>query len=475
MLIHFFMKYTHYVLIIAIIFSSIGLFQSQSTIANALTVDTSTTDIVSARIELKKPISLDTLLSAHGTNTLRGAILQSSIIIGGQELQEFYVVGADNTNIKDNYLKNRNLFIKNAKIGSQVSIADTQNIKNVLIGNITITDNQVRINEVKRGLDVSKVEILDRKVIAAGQTSKNSTKSREAHLVGDGGITTSAVAVTQPLYLSVPNSGISYFYPDAAGGRSVEQHMRWNTINFLSDQTYEHKVYLYNHERQTYLDGTSTAYPGCFPNTVYAVTNSPSTSYPYIDTRFPENGIGCEIDELSYTIGTAQASVLQPNIDYYTYMRFANGNDTVDKFKLQAQVGYRNPSTCYTTWCAAKYKIYTLIPSWSTAVPGTQSWTYSGQVPDAPSNVYINNPTASSLRVNFTDNTYDETNILVERKIGTSGSWILLGGFGVLPNVDNWNWTNSSLASGTTYCYRLRAINAVGSFAYSNESCGTTQ
>jgi hypothetical protein len=249
--------------------------------------------------------------------------------------------------------------------------------------------------------------------------------------------------------------------------------MKWSTMGFLSDQTYEHKVNLYNYERKTYLDGTSTAYPDCYPTTVYAVTSWPQDARPYLDTRFDINK--CEIDELAYTIGAAQANALQVNTNYYTYMRFANGNDTTDRFKLQGQVGYRNPNYCYTTWCAAKYKIYTIIPSWSNAVPGVQSWTFSGVTPEAPSNVYINSPAVSSLRIDFYDNTYDETNIMLERKTGTNGTWISLGGLGVLADIGYWYVTNSSLPSQTTYCYRLKAVNAVGSSAYSNQACGTTK
>jgi hypothetical protein len=250
--------------------------------------------------------------------------------------------------------------------------------------------------------------------------------------------------------------------------------MTWPANYFAPEETYEHKVYLYNYDRKTYLDGTSTSYPNCYPTTTYAATTWPTASYPYLDTRLAENLISCEIDELSYTIGAAQANAIPANVNHYTYIRTANGNDISDKFKLQGQVGYRNPSTCYTTWCSAKYKIYTIIFSWSTAVPGTQSWTYSGQVPEAPSNVSITNPTATSLRVNFTDNTYDETNILIERKTGVGGSWVSLGGFGILDKIGSWYWNNTGLASQTTYCYRLRAVNAVGYSSYSNEACGTT-
>lgn len=98
----------------------------------------------------------------------------------------------------------------------------------------------------------------------------------------------------------------------------------------------------------------------------------------------------------------------------------------------------------------------------------------SSLAPLAPSNVSVTNPTTSSLQVNFKDNATNETNILIERKTVTSGSWTSLGGFGALAGTSSWYWINTSLASKITYCYRLKAINAVGGSAYSNEACGTT-
>lgn len=93
--------------------------------------------------------------------------------------------------------------------------------------------------------------------------------------------------------------------------------------------------------------------------------------------------------------------------------------------------------------------------------------------PLAPSNVFLDGVTASSIRVNFKDNATNETNIIIERKIG-SGSWISLGGFGVLSGAGYWNWTNTGLTTKTSYCYRLKAVNGVLSSGYSNAPCVTT-
>lgn len=426
-----------------------------------------------AKLTLNTPVSLDAFIAITVNHPLDGIILESSFTFGGETIQDFYVVDTKDgsKNIKENYVQNRKALIADIKGIKELSSDDEKSVETVLVSKATITGQRGSIDGIRNQMKASKVDIAGEQAAAVSR-GNGKTRPREASLFGDGVITTAAQ--TQPMYLSLPTSGTAYFYPSAYGGRYTQQNMRWIANYFAPEETYEHKVYLYNYDRKTYLDGTSTSYPNCYPTTTYAATSWPAASYPYLDTRLAENLISCEIDELSYTIGAAQANAIPANVDHYTYIRTADGNDTSDKLKLQGQVGYRNPSTCYTTWCSAKYKIYTIIPSWSTVIPGTQSWTYNGQAPEAPSNVSITNPTATSLRVNFTDNTYDETNILIERKTGVGGSWISLGGFGILDKIGNWYWNNTGLVSQTTYCYRLKAINAVGSSPYSNEACGTT-
>ncbi|MDP3057162.1 MAG: fibronectin type III domain-containing protein [bacterium] len=479
------MKNIYYVIVFALAITALasGFDYSQLTQAKAGDAGLLKNNTSTVQIELKNPIALDALFAGGNNTFFDEIILESNFTVNNEAVHDFYVVDPKNKkNIKEDYIKNRKAFLADVKGINQLSSGSSGNIENILITKITVTGENSSIDQIKKGLVVDKINVKNNQHDIALQT-RGKTAPKEAYLSGSETISTAALTTT-PMYLSLPTSGTSYFYPSSYGGRYTQQNMIWNTINFASDQTYEHKIILYNYDRKTYLDGNSTSYPGCYPTTTYAATSWPAASKPYIDTRFmePTKGIGCEIDELSYTIGAAQADALQANTNYYTYIRTADGNDASDKFKLQGQVGYRSPSFCYTTWCSAKYKIYTLIPAWSTAVPGTQSWTYNGQVPDAPSNVSVTNPTATSLQVNFTDNTYDETNIWIERKTGTGGSWVSLGSFGalvgaydeLLPGAGKWYWINSSLSSMTQYCYRLKATNNIGGSAYSNEACGIT-
>lgn len=78
---------------------------------------------------------------------------------------------------------------------------------------------------------------------------------------------------------------------------------------------------------------------------------------------------------------------------------------------------------------------------------------------------------AASLNLSFTDNATNETGFDVERCQGSGcTSFAKIAGLGVNVNT----YVDSTLAEGTTYCYRVRAVNAGGASGYSNIACGTT-
>lgn len=222
---------------------------------------------------------------------------------------------------------------------------------------------------MKKGLKISKIDIENNQsVLSSGKLAKTPFLTSEP-------ISSAVMATSTSLAYLAPNSGTSYFYPSSSGGRYVQQNMKWNAIYFSWDQTYEHDVFLYNYDNQTYLNPGSSSYHGCYPVTLYAATSWPSAAKPYIDTRLSDNLVSCEKNELAFTIGAAQASALQANVNYYTYMRTTAGNASSDNFKLQAQIGHRNPTNCYTTWCSWGDESINLVPAWSSLVPGTKTWT----------------------------------------------------------------------------------------------------
>ena len=78
---------------------------------------------------------------------------------------------------------------------------------------------------------------------------------------------------------------------------------------------------------------------------------------------------------------------------------------------------------------------------------------------------------AAQLHLTWTDNSNNEDGFKIERKKGASGTFkqiAVLGG-----NVSS--YTDKGLASGTTYCYRVRAFKRVRNSEYTKESCVTTK
>jgi hypothetical protein len=76
---------------------------------------------------------------------------------------------------------------------------------------------------------------------------------------------------------------------------------------------------------------------------------------------------------------------------------------------------------------------------------------------------------AAQLTATWTDNAGGTAQFRVERKTGTAGAYsqIAITATGATSHVD------TAIAAGTTYCYRVRASNAAGDSAYSNEACAS--
>src|SRR5262249_168318 len=60
--------------------------------------------------------------------------------------------------------------------------------------------------------------------------------------------------------------------------------------------------------------------------------------------------------------------------------------------------------------------------------------------------------------------------VSVERRLGNTGTFTEIA---TTPGTAT-SYTDTLLADGTTYCYRVRAFNAAAYSAYSNTACGTT-
>jgi hypothetical protein len=95
----------------------------------------------------------------------------------------------------------------------------------------------------------------------------------------------------------------------------------------------------------------------------------------------------------------------------------------------------------------------------------------NGATPSAPSNLKATAISSSRIDLSWTDNSSIESGFKVERKTGSGGTYNQITTRGA--NVRT--YSNTGLASGTTYYYRVRAYNATGNSPYSNSSGATTK
>ncbi len=77
---------------------------------------------------------------------------------------------------------------------------------------------------------------------------------------------------------------------------------------------------------------------------------------------------------------------------------------------------------------------------------------------------------AAQLSLTWTDNSTYEDGFQIERKTTTNGTFIQIAVLG----PDTTAYTESGLADGTIYCYRVRAFNEIWYSDYSNEACKST-
>jgi Fibronectin type III domain len=88
----------------------------------------------------------------------------------------------------------------------------------------------------------------------------------------------------------------------------------------------------------------------------------------------------------------------------------------------------------------------------------------------APDNLTVTPASSSQINLSWTDQSTNETGFQVERKTGAGGTY----GQIATAAANTTTYSDNGLAEGTTYVYRVRAVNATDNSAYSNEASGAT-
>ncbi len=116
----------------------------------------------------------------------------------------------------------------------------------------------------------------------------------------------------------------------------------------------------------------------------------------------------------------------------------------------------------------ARDGIGTLSPD--TSESNDISFTIAARPPAAPTNLTARALSKSQIALGWTDNAGNEVGFYIERKTSLNGAWSRIATVG----ADVISFSNTSLASNTTYYYRVQAHSAVGTSSYSNTAIAKT-
>jgi hypothetical protein len=148
------------------------------------------------------------------------------------------------------------------------------------------------------------------------------------------------------------------------GGRGYISHMLWNeNPGFGVNNGYEQDIFFSNtsgNNFQTYISKNDSGLPHCEPYLRYWASNLPDH---YLDTRLDQNG-QCDSSnsEVSYTIGSANADLIQPNKYYFTYWNDYKGERNIPVYKLQTTKTKGIPWGCANVMCLFTDELITPIP-----------------------------------------------------------------------------------------------------------------
>ncbi|MDZ7364066.1 MAG: fibronectin type III domain-containing protein [candidate division KSB1 bacterium] len=194
---------------------------------------------------------------------------------------------------------------------------------------------------------------------------------------------------------------------------------------------------------------TSLVSPPAAPSALTATAiSSNQINLAWTDNASNEDGFNVERKAASDTAYTEIASL---GVNVTSYSSTGLTANTLYSYRVRS---FRNSGSLKS------YSAYSNVAS-GTTLP---------EVPAAPSALTATTVSSSQINLGWTDNSNNETGFKIERKIGAAGEYAQIDT--VAANVTT--YASTGLSGSTQYFYRVRASNANGHSAYSNEASATT-
>ncbi len=162
---------------------------------------------------------------------------------------------------------------------------------------------------------------------------------------------------------------------------------------------------------------------------------------------------------------TERGSVVERNTDggAYTQIEVLIGANIESYTDTTALAGVEH---CYRIRVGESFEV---VGDWSE--PACEAGDPGGETPPAaPSGLSASAVSNQRIDLTWSDNSNNENGFRVERAVGTSGAFAEID----VIAEDLTSYASTGLLADTEYCYRVRAFNAEGDSAYTNESCATT-
>ena len=116
------------------------------------------------------------------------------------------------------------------------------------------------------------------------------------------------------------------------------------------------------------------------------------------------------------------------------------------------------------------YRVRAVNGAGNSAYSNEANATTSVSLPAAPANLSAAAASVSQINLIWTDQSTNETGFQIERKTGAGGTYAQIGTAAANATA----YSDTGRTEGTTYYYRVRAVNGAGNSTYSNEANATT-
>jgi titin len=230
-------------------------------------------------------------------------------------------------------------------------------------------------------------------------------------------------------------------------GTTLANHTSFIDTTIDSNTSYSYQISSYNAEGETTSNALSTPGLPLAPSNLKAVQSGSQAVVSWTDNAANETGFALErsTDGVNFTV------LATPNM--------SNGTGTVSYTDTTVQPG--------TYTYRVKALNGTLTSSYSNLANVTIISVPPANAPAAPTNLSATLQSGPIINLSWRDNASNETGFTVERATN-GGVYTVIANPGRKNNTGTVTYTDSTVQTGNSYTYRVKAMNGTVSSAYSN-------